>query len=129
MQLDGWLNSQDHSGLCGYEFKSNLNLTLNDHVISDTSYCIFTGGARTSSDWRRKLPNWMWEEAGEGSGHQDPFPHPSVQEVNFTTAGNPGVEQALQPLVTNMLVLQDMHGIYSAVLTYMPYKFITCTWI
>lgn len=52
-------------------------------VISDTGY-ISTGGAGAVSDWRCKLSDWMWEEAGEGPGHQDSLPHPSVQEVNIS---------------------------------------------
>lgn len=47
----------------------------------------------------------MWEEAGEGAGHQDPLPHRSVQEVKLTSAGNPDVEQVLQLLVAKTLVL------------------------
>lgn len=100
-----------------------------DHVISDCSYHASTGRAGTISGWWRELPNWMWEEAGEGAGHQDPPPHPTVQEVNVTSAGNPGIEQALQPLVLKLLVLQDIHGMYSTVLTYMHNKWITCTQI
>lgn len=64
-----------------------------------------TGGAGATIDWRHKLPDRMWEEAGEGAGHQDPRPHRSVQEVKLSSAGNPGVEQVLQLLVAKTLVL------------------------
>lgn len=87
------------------------------HIYTGLSGCyVSTGGAGAVAHWWCQLPNWVWKEIGEGPGHQDPLPHPSLQKVN-TSVGNPGIGQALQPLVFKLLVLQDIYGVYSTVLT------------
>lgn len=43
--------------------------------------CVFLGGAGPAGDRWGQLPDRVWEEAGEGTRHQSPSSHRSVQEI------------------------------------------------
>lgn len=40
---------------------------------------ILSGPAGADSGWWRQLPNWVWEETGERTGHQGAPTHKAVQ--------------------------------------------------